>query len=214
MRSSPTCTKSIRALFSCGLARLHASHPAMLVQRQGLKQHTQDMEAFLARQRDKSDVEVALLKENVLAFFPMALLDFGNLRRLDLSFNCLRVVPAAICELRGLEELCLECNSLRWLPGSLGKLKKLHRLTLHDNPLPPQLAVSTWNSAQRHVQLIAQHYCFDECVDACMALVACRVKAQSEVLHLLPKDVVILIAKRLFDTRHDPVWKKKESKTL
>ena len=73
---------------------------------------------------------------NLLQHFPdELLLNFQNLRVLDLAYNQLRSMPSSVCALSRLTDLDLSNNSLPTLPFEMCRLTNLTRLRLHRNVL-------------------------------------------------------------------------------
>lgn len=71
---------------------------------------------------------------------PLTLSHLSQIRRLELSHNCLVSLPAALCSLSALQELHVDHNGLRHLPYQLSELSNLRSVSFIKNPLPSSLA--------------------------------------------------------------------------
>ena len=94
-----------------------------------------------ARTKQKPVIELNLSRLS-LTGIPAEVLEFPELRVLNLGHNRLARLPAAISRLKNLESLILSDNRLHTLPPELGSLPKLKRLALDGNNLaglPPAL---------------------------------------------------------------------------
>jgi Leucine-rich repeat (LRR) protein len=67
--------------------------------------------------------------------FPMEVLEFANLKSLNLSFNQIDQIPTEIAGLQKLESLNLNNNRLNSLPASLSRLTSLKYLSLVNNQI-------------------------------------------------------------------------------
>ena len=77
-----------------------------------------------------------------LKVFPMEILNFKNLRILNLRYNQLTSLPPEIGELKELRVLILTNNQLTALPPEIGALKELRELWIRGNQLislPPEI---------------------------------------------------------------------------
>jgi hypothetical protein len=84
---------------------------------------------------NKETVEVLVLTRLNLDTFPSQILDFKNLRILNLSFNRLKKIPPTISKLQKLERIALMENELTELPYELVYMEKLKALLLLGNQL-------------------------------------------------------------------------------
>ncbi len=67
--------------------------------------------------------------------FPVEILQFKNLRELDISNNRIRKIPAEISKLKKLEKLDVSKNKIVELPTTIGELEKLWELKANRNRL-------------------------------------------------------------------------------
>ncbi len=80
--------------------------------------------------KNKELVESLILRDQRLDSFPDEIVEFKNLRFLDLSMNNFSSIPAGISELKNLEELVIAYSKINEVPNSIKGLKNLKRLVL------------------------------------------------------------------------------------
>lgn len=91
---------------------------------------------------DFSQLKILDIRNNLLETLPSEIGHFVSLRTLNISNNQLKVLPSEIGELTNLKTLDISNNSLDSLPPQISRLRKLENLDLEGNPLrlmPPEI---------------------------------------------------------------------------
>ena len=140
---------------------------------------------------------------NSLIQIPKPICSLINLTEVTLSKCKLRYVPPDIGKLIHLERLCLDENYIATLPSEMIRLTSLSSLSLSDNKLPKQFmtTVSGQGNVQKFLKKIHRYYYSRE--QKVKSLVVKYMFLLKKVLH---KDIVPLVAKRLWATRQNKSW--------
>ncbi len=163
--------------------------------------------AMTTQERDM--IEHLAIPDNNMDRIPNQILELGNLRVLDICCNQLTCIPPQIGNLQKLQHLSLWRNKLKSLPPTLTKLKELVLLCLSWNPkpLPSQFAINAEDKSKTQLLLkeIGEYYSVEGARAACRGLLGIRRFRESALSPLL-RELVGLVARNLWETRHDKAW--------
>lgn len=149
------------------------------------------------------------LGHNCISELPAALFDLLSLRGLFLQDNRLTRVSPSLSKLTDLQELNLANNKLQTLPACLFRLEALDCLWLDGNEaLPWSLKRNISRDRTRTRRLVLDVCNFFDCSANCKRAVLYFIWAcsASEPMTLLCDDLVIMIARIVWETRFDPEW--------
>jgi hypothetical protein len=143
-----------------------------------------------------------------LVEFPLALCALPNLNTLYLPGNNFVEVPSEVSQLQPLKYCYLfSCPQLQRLPSSMSTLTTLSQLQLKGcTKLPkefnaPFLGVDVVRGV---LVKISRHFVrFERCRAACVTLIGLRQFKRHTILLSQPVDVTVLVAKFLWQARHE-----------
>ena len=158
---------------------------------------------------DPRNVKTVSIERCHLQMVPHSLLHFDHLSSLNLRGNKLRDIEP-LCKFVSLRSLNLASNMISHLPVSIVALRKLRCINLSDNPLPLPVFLDATKSLSetQNVLKFARDFFSraPRCRSAIMTLMAVKRFGNSPLFAFVPRDVVLIIARLLYDTRHDEDW--------
>ena len=142
---------------------------------------------------------------NSLIQIPPPLFNLINLTDITLSKCKLKYVSPEIGKLVNLHRLTLDENYISTLPSEMIRLTSLAELYLSDNKLPKQFmkTVNGQENVQTFLTKIHKYYSSRE--EKVKSIIVKYMTILKKVLH---KDIVPLVAKRLWATRQNKSWLK------
>ena len=158
-------------------------------------------------QYEAADVKNLSIERCDILALPPKLAQFHSLSSLNLRGNCLTSLEP-LCLLLSLRSLNVSQNRLRRLPIDLVSLRRLRYLNTLDNPLPDTFLGVTESLTETQQLLQTGREFFSRaprCQDAVLALMMIQKRAEG-IWASLPRDVVLIIARILHESRHDSAW--------
>jgi hypothetical protein len=161
------------------------------------------------------------LTGNRLTRVPDAVLAMTQLESLYLGRNHIAVVPRELGRLTRLTSLGLSNNPLGHLPTELANLKNLESLYLtNDSDIGAcELSADLLTHQDRNprgvyhwMEALQRHNAsVDRCRHAVITLLACRRHASTDFMRGVPRELVLLMARHLWSSRHQrAVWMPEE----
>ena len=142
---------------------------------------------------------------NSLIHIPLPLFNLINLTDITLSKCKLKYVSPEIGKLVNLHRLILDENYISTLPSEMIRLTSLAELYLSDNKLPKQFMKTVNGQENVHTFLIKIHKYYSSREEKVKSIIVKYMTILKKVLH---KDIVPLVAKRLWATRQNKSWLK------
>jgi len=135
---------------------------------------------------------------------PIGLCRFTTLRHLYLSSNRLTEIPSWLCKMTTLERLSIDDNDISRLPLDMGQLYRLKTLRCDENAkLPAHLQVRILEDRFQMQCFLRPFRCALKCQPMVIALLGTY--RQWRVLRL-PRDMVRVLARMIWDMRENPNW--------
>jgi Leucine-rich repeat (LRR) protein len=140
------------------------------------------------------------LSDNNLQSLPESIGELKFLQFLYLAENQLVTLPASIAKLHNLEVLNVTGNLLTELPQNMIQLPKLRTLKTQYNKLPPYLSFNHHQDPKNARRALKKINSFH--LRRAILCLLCIRKFSSSIISTLPKDVVLHIAKSMWEDRH------------
>ena len=151
------------------------------------------------------------IKGNFLELVPLGLCSFPNLTFLDLSSNSFAVFPRQLCQILSLQRLFLQENPFQNLHSGLVQLRCLKEIRVTETKIAPffqQHVRGNASKTQDFLKLVENHYLPREnCRKISLILIWAKDNGE-EIFKHVPKDIVKLLSKYVYETRNDQAWRR------